>query len=827
MIDRQASPAVPGARHLAGIALVSGTLLMTELALTRIFSVIMYYHFAFLAISIALFGLSASGVFAYVARGWLNRYSIGRLLAIESLVYAVATLVALFFLVRLRVGLNYSPENLRLMLTIYALAALPFFTGGLVITLAISRLTARINAVYAADLIGAACGCLVLIPLLDRLGAPGVVLAAATMAIVAALLFAPAAGRTATALAGAVVLALPLAGQLSGRAGFDVVDTKGHRGDRVLFSKWNSFSRIGVYDRTFGDWSLSPTYKGPLPDSRFMDIDSAASTPILGVTPDLSNAQYLRYELTALAYHLVEQRLEVRGLGSGESPLTPNLQPPTSGFNALVIGPGGGRDLVSALVFGAGHVDGVEINPIIADDVMRDRFRDFSGGIYTNPRVRITVDDGRSFVRRSPDRYDVIQASLVDTWAATAAGAYTLTENSLYTVDAFNDYLDHLNDRGILTITRWVFDGLRLVSLAQEACEARGWSAADRLAIVRQKDVATFLLKKTPFTTGEIDQLRAIAARLQFDVLYAPGGDARIDEDFGAGTQLGDYARLIRAPDRHAFYASYPQDITPTTDDRPFFFHTTKVGDQFQTAFGRSMLFGNGLSALLTLMAISAALVLLFIVGPLLLAAFNPPEGGHHVRGLPHRWAAWLAFFGALGAGFMLIEVAVLQRFVLLLGHPVYSLTVTLFSLLLGTGLGAAWSRRFPDTALRHTGAIALALIAVLGGVIILIVTPIVAWAIPFARAARMAIAVATLLPLGIALGLPMPTGLRMLSAKAPQMIPWAWGINGALSVVGATLAIFIAMNWGFTTTLLAASGTYLIGLFAFLVATVPVAGRP
>jgi hypothetical protein len=485
-----------------------------------------------------------------------------------------------------------------------------------------------------------------------------------------------------------------------------------------------------------------------------------------------------------------------------------------------VIGPGGGRDLVSALVFGAGHVDGVEINPIIADDVMRDRFREFSGGIYTNPRVRITVDDGRSFVRRSPDRYDVIQASLVDTWAATAAGAYTLTENSLYTVDAFNDYLDHLNDRGILTITRWVFDGLRLVSLAQEACEARGWSAADRLAIVRQKDVATFLLKKTPFTTGEIDQLRAIAARLQFDVLYAPGGDARIDDDFGAGTQLGDYARLIRAPDRHAFYASYPQDITPTTDDRPFFFHTTKVGDQFQTAFGRSMLFGNGLSALLTLMAISAALVLLFIVGPLLLAAFNPPEGGHHVRGLPHRWAAWLAFFGALGAGFMLIEVAVLQRFVLLLGHPVYSLTVTLFSLLLGTGLGAAWSRRFPDTALRHTGAIALALIAVLGGVIILIVTPIVAWAIPFARAARMAIAVATLLPLGIALGLPMPTGLRMLSAKAPQMIPWAWGINGALSVVGATLAIFIAMNWGFNTTLFAASATYAIGLFMFLAAT-------
>src|SRR5206468_11257869 len=157
-------------------------------------------------------------------------------------------------------------------------------------------------------------------------------------------------------------------------------------------------------------------------------------------------------------------------------------------------------DLASALVFGASHVDGVEINPIIANDVMRERFREFSGGIYTNPRVRLTIDDGRSFVRRTPDRYDVIQASLVDTSAATAAGAYTLTENSLYTVDAFNDYLDHLTDRGLLTITRWVFDGLRLVSLAHAATAAHGWPLADRIAIVRQQRVATFLLKKTPFS---------------------------------------------------------------------------------------------------------------------------------------------------------------------------------------------------------------------------------------------------------------------------------------------------------------------------------------
>jgi hypothetical protein len=776
-------------RHLAGVALVSATLLMTELALTRIFSVVMYYHFAFLAISIALFGVSASGVLAYVARRRIARWSTDGLLSAQSLIYTACTIVALFFLVRLRVGLSYSPRNLALMLTIYALAALPFFSGGLVITLAISRLTGQINAVYASDLIGAAAGCLVLIPLLDRLGAPGVVLSAAALSCAAAMLFASAATRRRAGAIGTSMLLVALAGQFSGVASFDVADTKGHKGDRVLFSKWNSFSRIGVYERQHGDWSLSSAYKGALPETRFMDIDSAASTPILRLDHDLANAQYLRYELTALAYHL--------------------RQP---GFTALVIGPGGGRDLASALVFGAARVDGVEINPIIADDVMRDRFREFSGGIYTNPRVTIAVDDGRSFVRRTPARYDVIQASLVDTWAATAAGAYTLTENTLYTVDAFNDYLDHLTDDGVLTITRWVFDGLRLVSLAQEACEGRGWTAADRLAIVRHDRVATLLLKRSPFTPAELTRIREDSARLGFDVLYAPGATSAARDEWIDGTPTGDYARLVAAADRQRFYDAYDRDIRPTTDDRPFFFHTTKLKDQFQVAFGRSMLFGNGLSALLTLLGISVALVALFVLGPLLVAD----------RGIAHPpgWLAWLLYFGALGAGFMLIEVSVLQRFVLLLGHPVYSLTVTLFSLLLGTGLGAAWSRGFDERTLRRSAARGLLTVALVAVGVAIAADPLVTWAVPFTRGVRVAIAVAALVPIGIALGIPMPTGLRMLSVRAPELVAWAWGMNGALSVLGATLAIFIAMNWGFGVTLLTAAATYLVGFAALLAAS-------
>ena len=755
---------------LAGVAAVSAALLMTELALTRIFSVTMYYHFAFLAISIALFGLSASGVFVYVMRGRLSSVGTRELLTWGALAHAVVTVVALACLVRIRVGLNYSPSNLALMLAIYALAALPFLTGGAVISLTFARLTDRINVVYAADLLGAAGGCLALIPLLNQLGAPGVVLTAAALSMGAAVCFAPRARRPQVSAVVVALFSLPAGVQAAGGGPFDVIDTKGHEGDRVLFSKWNSFSRVAVYDRAHGDWSLSPRFTGSRSESLFMDIDSAASTPILKGTAN--EAGHLRFELTALAYHLVER-------------------------------PGG----FTALVFGARHVDGVEINPIIARDVMLDRFRDYSGGVYANPKVSIQVDDGRSFVRRSTSKYDVIQASLVDTWAATAAGAYTLTENSLYTTEAFGEYIDHLSDDGLLTITRWVFDGLRLVSLAQQACAERGLDLAQHLAVVRFDNVATFLLKKTPFTAAEAARLTQLADELGFSLVYAPGmtsaeaapSRAETAEMQRTGTSAADYRRLILAADREQFLAAYPLDIAATTDDRPFFFHTTRLRDQIDVAFGRSMLFGNGLSALLTLMGISAMLVVLFIVAPLFVGGGRPAAG----------WGRWLVYFGALGAGFMLLEVALLQRFVLLLGHPVYSLTVTLFSLLLGTGLGSLLSRRVRHERVRATAMRALGAVVGVAFLSTIALPLVIDLAIPWSLPLRIVVAAAALIPTGVLLGIPLPAGMRLVASTRPDIIPWGWGMNGAFSVVGATVAVFIAMDWGFSVTLSTAALVY------------------
>jgi hypothetical protein len=755
---------------------------MTELALTRIFSVTMFYHFAFLAISIALFGLSASGVAVYVARRRLAAWDTDRLLAVASLAHMTATVIALAGLVRISVSLAYSPDNLARMLAIYLLAAAPFFTGGAVLSLAFSRLTARINALYASDLIGAALGCLALVPLMNLLGAPGVVLMAAALAAAAALGFAPPALRRAAGRTALAVVGIPLTLELAGLEPFEVSAIKGaEREGSLLYGKWNSFSRVGVYNYAHADWSLSPKFQGKPGPSLFMDIDASASTPILKGGAD---ASYLRHELTAIAYHLVER---------------------PGGFDALVIGPGGGRDVLSALMFGARRVEGVEINPIIVRDVMLGRFFNYSGNLYARPDVAIHVEDGRSFVRRSRSRYDVIQASLVDTWAATAAGAYTLTENSLYTVEAFGEYLDHLTDSGLLTVTRWVVDGLRLVSLAQEACARRGLDAAQHIAIVQHKAVMTFIVKRAPFSPQEVRRLKRVSDDLGFVLLYAPGLPAPEVADPPEMRQirasLADYRALLLAPDRDRFLAEYRYDVSPTTDDRPFFFHTTRLRDQLQVALGRHLLFGTGLSALLTLFLISAALVLAFIVAPLLLGGERPRRG----------WGAWLAYFAALGAGFMLFEVAVLQRFVLLLGHPVYSLTVTLFALLLGTGLGSLLSRRVAPEAVRRVTLRALLAAALLAGLAAFSLERLVDFAIAWPLALRIAAAVAALLPAGVLLGIGLPGGMRLLDRAHPEIVAWGWGMNGAFSVIGATAAIFIAMNWGFSITLTAGALTYLL----------------
>ncbi|HYZ83288.1 MAG TPA: hypothetical protein VE621_02750, partial [Bryobacteraceae bacterium] len=410
-----------------GVALTTLATLILELTLTRIFSVVFYYHFAFLAISIALFGLGAGGVFSYVFApkdGAVFR-RLGMLACAAS---ATSVLSIGFVLTRTQL------DNATLAV-IYFTSALPFLFAGSTVSMAISETIERVDRVYFFDLIGAAAGCLLLVPFLNMFGGPNtIVVASAMLAVSAAIWFHLSGGIKERAAA--VGLALALVGLIALNWRHSVLDVnyaKGHVLSGEKFVKWNSFSRI----------ALAPDPSGMM--TIFIDAD--ASTGIANF--DFAN--------------LSEN--EKRDLAMQGPGFPYQLRP---GAKTLIIGPGGGWDVSRALASGSKDVTGVEINPIIATTIMRQKYPELSRELYLRPDVRIEVEDGRSFIRRSPEKYEVIQATLVDTWASTAAGAFALSENNLYTTEAFYDYLAHLEDNGILSFTRWGFDppreSLRLLS---------------------------------------------------------------------------------------------------------------------------------------------------------------------------------------------------------------------------------------------------------------------------------------------------------------------------------------------------------------------------
>lgn len=750
------------------VFLVSLAALMLELALTRLFSATMFYHFAFLAISLALFGSGASGVFVYLVRRKRPLADPRRSFARAAILFAVTTVIALVIVLRNPLPLEVGPDLLKRLVFVYAGVSLPFFFAGCAVTVAITAWTADINRLYLFDLTGAAAGCLLVIPALDTLGAVDTVLA---VAVIAAGSGALAAGRTRRGhAAAALLLGMALLGLVAGNRQsrwLELAEAKGRRQDQVLFSKWNSFSRV--------------TVEGTLEDPVLeMLIDADAATAIWRGTGDDDARQGQVPGPIAAVYHLRRH---------GE---------------VLIIGPGGGTDVLAAIEAGASRITGVEVNPIIVRDVMlREPFQGYSGSLYRRPGVHIVVDEGRSYVRSSSQRYDVIQGTLVDTWAATGAGAFALTENYLYTVEAFKDYLGHLADDGILCLTRWYFEPpdqmLRLVTVARAAMDEVGLAEPDRHFMLFVEDAqapdhtpGTLLLKRTPFTDEEVQTVEGLARRRGYGLLYTP-----------RTRPANLFTRLVEAGDVGAIARAYPTNIMPTRDNDPFFFNSLRPED-----VGRAMETGSewaktnlGTAVLFALVGISSLGVALFILGPLALAGERISTG---------RRLAAVLYFACLGGGFIVVEVVLLQRFVLFLGHPVYALTVVLFSLLTSCGIGSLLAGRFDPG---HLGAALTRVLLSIAGLVVLYVfalPPLFYRLIHLPRPLRIAIAVAALAPLGTVMGMAMPTGLRMLDQRMPSLVPWAWGVNGAASVLGSVAALLIALASGFDQALLVGAGLYL-----------------
>jgi hypothetical protein len=516
--------------------------------------------------------------------------------------------------------------------------------------------------------------------------------------------------------------------------------------------------------------------------NRWLQIDSGAGTQLVGFQGDLKTVDFLRWDLVNFG-----QRLR-------------------QGSRVCIIGAGGGRDVLTAKLFGQKHVLAMEINPDIMR-VVNGRFGEFTGHLDHDPNVALVNDEARSYLTRSAERCDLIQLTFIDTWAATAAGAYVLAENTLYTIEAWRVYLDRLGDDGLLAVARGVGPELgRLVSLGRATLAASGAREPQRhmMLIVNRRGLppksygpmGMLLLRKTPFPDEEVRRVRAEAAKLQFDVRLEPGG--------------GDaFLRALASDERAPLAARDGLNYEAPTDDRPFFFNMQRFsagtllhGGQHPVALLMNLLFG--------VLALTIACILV----PLAMARIARAPGD----------GVLLAFFAAIGGGFMLIEVSMLQRLVVFLGHPTYSLTVILFVLLLAAGAGSRLCDAVPDARIAKAGTVALAIVvAVLGAAGAAL--PALLHAFQAAQTSmRIAVASGVLAAMGLVMGMAFPLGMRVAMSRRAALAPWLWGVNGATSVLASVLAICLATTLGISAGFWAGVTCYVVALAAFARAARPAA---
>ena len=756
-------------------------MLALQVLLSRILGAVLFYHFGFLTISLALLGAGAGAILVYVRPGWFERRALEPTLALWAAAFAVLLAVTPLLLVRL----DYTFENdvtagfaLTLAL-VCVIAALPFLAGGIVVALAIKGYVAVVGRLYAFDLAGAALGAVGVVPLLWLIEPARLSMVLGLVAAGAAVLFAGGAARervAALAAAGVVALALVLA------LATDVVDldpnTTAPEGLEPVSDVWNPLSRVIGYP--------------PPGDSRFALVF------------------YDRIYAPVPVWRRGTPSPGYRQLGLGPQSIGYAMAGPG---RALVIGGGGGRDIHNALSSGQRQVDVIELNRDIRDTV-DGPLRRWSGAPYSLPRVNTVIGDGRSTLASRDTKYDQIHIGFTDTLSASSAQAYALTEANLYTVEAFRQYLDHLKPNGVLNVSRLRRltgdEALRTTVLALEALRADGVKQPERhVVVVMGKDIfgeefGTVLTRKRPWTAAQLARIRALARERGDGVAFAPGGPYQLE-----------WKQLAAASSPQAFCQAYRFDVCAPTDDKPFFFAMKRFQD-----IGQALPAGYyySIDPLLVLLITLGILAVLSSLGFLLPLAFAPRADRPPVSSL------W--YFAALGTGFLLLEIALVQRFVLFLGFPTYALSVVLFALLLFTGLGAYLTTRTdrPRTTLIRAlvGAVVVIVLAAL------VLEPLLEALISAPFALRVALTVLLLAPVAMLLGTAMPLGLQRMAGLYPAGVPWAWGINGVMSVLAPALAVVVALRFGFQVTTLLAGVCYAGALALAATGTWPSAGsRP
>ncbi len=789
---------LPERRHYLAIFFISLSLLMLEITVARMLTVALFSHYAFVAISLAMFGLGLSGLVIYLLPARFPAARVDEQLTTFASLFGLTAALSVLIFLRVHVVQELSLTGLVTLGLAYAILAVPFFLGGLCISLLMTHFSARIGSIYFADLVGASVGCLGVVTALGLAPAPQVVtviaLVVSTATLVVALGGGGRIGLASCSTAGvALLVVLGFTTNL-----YQMRYIKQRTATYSEYEAWNAFSRVSAFPVDAGRNAAQivplknppATYAGDkYPPSKMLDIDGAAWTPMMGWNGDPASVQFLR-DSVLYAVHSIRPNGRV-----------------------LVIGTGGGRDLLAAAAaYGQPSVLGIEINPLMRH-IVEDRYGDYSGHPYTQPNVKVIVDEARSRLSSLDQTFDVIQLSLIDTFSLNAAGGFVFSENYLYTVEGFQEYFEHLGDAGILSLTRYFvpvypLEILRLIAMARAALEAEGVTTGfrDHVVILLQDVNASMLLKKTPFTPAELATLQEKAAALNAQVLYGP---------WAPDAGHPDIAKLVNTDDWRGFVASYPYYIHPPTDDRPFFFNFLRglVRGNVDDPFHFIQMWNDALVLMYMLIAVVTAIAVLFFFAPLVVFGQRP----HRV---PVTVAAPLLFyFACLGYGFLMIEIPLLQRFVLFLGYPVYALAVVLFSLLFFSGIGSLLSSRFETQARRSVLAV-LTLIVALALVYAVSVPQVIEKLLGIPIAMRIGITVALLAPIGLLLGMAYPLGIVVLRGYGEELVPWAWGLNGAMSVVASVVSTFIGSRIGFSAAFLTGVSAYALGCAAIVLAT-------
>lgn len=778
-----------------GTFLIAFATLAFEISLTRIFSIVAWYHLAFFALSSAMLGMTAGAI--HVFRN-PRLFTPGRLhasVAASCLKFGLAVPIALLAILIVPVPLKPTLMTFWALLIVTAAASLPFYFSGIAISAILTRCTLPIGRVYASDLVGAASGCLFVLLGLQFLDTPSFVLLAGSLGAAAGLIYAGNAPRFRFRQRGwALLLILALAVPLNASTRYAIrpMIVKGRVSSAAdaMFERWNSFSRISVSPLRQGApqlWEASMIAPNEPADQHVMDIDGEAGTFIrqFRTKADIS---HLGFDLTNMVHY-------VRPTGP-----------------VCVIGVGGGRDVQSALLYKHNKVVGIEINPIFID-LLENRFRGFAG-LAGRDDVRFVVDEARSYLSASNERYSVLQMSLIDTWAATGAGAFSLSENGLYTVEAWQTFLSRLDDDGIFTVSRWyneknLGETGRMLSLAVASLLREGAVDPSRhIALITGKRIATLLICKRPFTAAEIEKLRFVSGELWFTPSVLPGTAP-------ANPVLAGIMGARSADALRAAIAGQELNYTPPTDDQPYFFNMLKLSQMGPGFFLRSVdetgvLAGN-VTATLVLVALIGVLFILAVF-TILVPVMLPPRYLRAPKSSAPPASIWPGafYFSLIGAGFMFVEIGLIQRFTIYLSHPVYTLGILLFSIILSTGIGSFLSEFVPVN--RRRGFMALPLLmalAVLAAQALLpeLISRTITWPIQ----AKIPVAIVVLFPLGLLMGFFFPVGMRLAQAGPADHTPWFWGLNGIFGVLSSSLAVFCSIYVGITASFYIGAACYLL----------------